>query len=94
MTHRVPESETPEPAPVAWSQEPKSRNMFQEKYLPHLAMAAVTAFYIAFYVSTGAASGDFTGAAVPQTISLAWTGTLATWFGYCIRQRSATKGEK
>jgi hypothetical protein len=85
MTHRAPEE-----AEVRTS---LRQRVFQEKYLPHIAMAAVSLFYVAFYVTSGIAAHNFSGAAVPQTISVAWTGTLATWFGYCIRQRSVDKGE-
>lgn len=89
MTHRVPDE------PIAWSEEekPKSRSPFREKFLPHISIAAVTLLYVAFYIFTGINSHNFTGAAVPQTISVAWTGALATWIGYCIRERT-TKGEK
>jgi hypothetical protein len=86
MTHRAPDVDDVPP------RKPLVARVFQERYAPHLGFAAVTGLYIAFYVVSSVASGDFTGAAVPQTISLAWTGTLATWFGYLIRQRT-TKGE-
>lgn len=77
MTHRTAE---PLPQPVSW----RSR-VFSSNALPHWAMVAVTLFYIGNLVAFGAAG-------VPQTISLAWAGTLATWFGYCIRERAVNKG--
>lgn len=92
MTHRAPEPEVVE-TEVPQRDSLPSR-VFQDKFLPHLAMAAVTIFYVVFYLLTGIASNNFTGASVPQTISVAWTGALATWFGYCIRERSVNKGEK
>lgn len=72
---------TPDSASPVWAR------MFTERWLPHWAMISVTGFYVANIVWFGVAG-------VPQTISVAWTGTLATWFGYCIRERSVTKGEK
>jgi hypothetical protein len=92
MTHRAPEPEVTE-TPVV----PLRRRMFQEKYAPHIGFAVVTLLYIAFYIASGITTGDYTGAAVPQTISLAWTGNMAAWFGYLIRQRASydkAKGEE
>lgn len=86
MSHRAAEVEEPRKS--------LRQSIFQDRYLPHLAMAAVSLFYLAFYITSGVASHNFSGAAVPQTISLAWTGTLATWFGYCVRERTVNKGEK
>jgi hypothetical protein len=74
--------------------ETPKRKLLTERSLPHIAMAAVAIFYVFFYVLTGVASNNFSGASVPQTVSLAFTGTLATWFGYCIRERAANKGDK
>lgn len=86
MTHRAPE-EIPARVPLR-------RRMFQEKYAPHLGFGVVTLLYIMFYIVSGVTTGDFTGAAVPQTISLAWTGNMAAWFGYLIRQRATYDKEK
>lgn len=87
MSHRAPDDEVV-------VQKSLRQRMFQERYAPHLGFAAVTLLYIAFYIASSAATGDYTGAAVPQTITVGWTGVLATWFGYLIRQRSvSSKGE-
>lgn len=83
MTHRAPDE----------AGKPLWQRMFQEKYAPHFGFLAVTLLYIAFYITSSVATGDYTGASVPQTITVGWTGVLATWFGYLIRQRSVNKGE-
>jgi hypothetical protein len=76
--HAAPDDEpvvTETPAPV---QQPLVHRVFADKFLPHWGMGAVTALYIGFNAVLGVA-------AVPPTISLAWTATLGTWFGYLIR---------
>ena len=88
MTHRAPEAET-----VAAPQ-PLHRKMFQEKYAPHIGFGVVTLLYIMFYIVSGVATGDFTGAAVPQAVTLAWTGNVAAWFGYLVRQRATYEKDK
>lgn len=62
------------------------RNPFAERFLPHWGMLAIALFYVGFYASVG-------GAAVPQTVSLGFTGTLATWFGYLIQQSRKEKAD-
>lgn len=62
------------------------RYRFQERYAPHYGMAAVTAAYGAFYATVGAA-------AVPQTITLGFTGTVSLWFGFLIQQSRKDKGD-
>lgn len=79
MSHRA----TDDTADVA----PAPRRVWaQERFLPHYGMAAITILYGVFYAAVGAA-------AVPQTISLGFTGTLATWFGFLIQQSRKGKGD-
>ena len=92
MTHRAPDpaaaDEVLKPAPAPAPRRSLPARMFAEKYLPHWGALAITLLYIAFYAIVG-------GAAVPQPISLGWTGTVATWFGYLIQQsRKAKDPEK
>lgn len=81
MTHRAPDDTADVPAAA-----PRSRlaTAFQERFLPHWGMLAIVVLYVAFFATVGAA-------AVPQPISLGFTGTLATWFGYLIQQSKKTK---
>lgn len=75
MSHRAADTadEAPPPPPTP------RRALFQERFLPHYGIAAIIALYGVFYAVVGAA-------AVPQTITLGFTGTIATWFGYLIQQ--------
>lgn len=74
--HAAPEpDETEAPAP-----KPLKRSLFRESLMPHWAMLFVTTLYVGFNISVGIA-------AVPQTISLAFTTTLGAWFTYLVRQR-------
>lgn len=84
MTHRAPDTEGPESEPTPPRRSVAAR-AFQERFLPHWGMAAITALYGVFFAAVGAA-------AVPQPISLGFTGTLATWFGYLIQQSRKEKG--
>jgi hypothetical protein len=61
--------------------------MFAERFLPHWGFAALTVLYVGFYASVG-------GAAVPQPISLGWTGAAATWFGFLIQQSTKRANDK
>lgn len=88
MTHRAPE-ETAEVVRIPWR-----KRIFQEKNAPHLGFAVTTLLYIGFYIVSGVTSGDFSGAAVPQTISLAWTAVNGTWFGFLVRQRAGFDKEE
>lgn len=85
--HRKPDDEADvevqdvEVAPAPAEPPPASRlaRLFDQRFLPHWGMLAIALFYVGFYASVGAA-------AVPQPISLGFTATLATWFGYLIQQ--------
>ena len=77
-----PVDEAPEAAPA--TARSRASNAFAERFLPHWGMLAIALFYVAFYATVG-------GAAVPQPISLGFTGTLATWFGYLIQQSRKDK---
>lgn len=84
MTHRAPDdaaADTPAAAPPRRS---RLAVAFQERFLPHWGMLAIVILYVVFFAAVGAA-------AVPQPISLGFTGTLATWFGYLIQQSKKTK---
>lgn len=74
---------TPAPAPA---QRSKLSSAFAERFLPHWGMLAIALFYLGFFASVGAAG-------VPQPISLGFTGTLATWFGYLIQQSRKEKAD-
>lgn len=86
--HRKPDDAevqdvTPAPAEARPS---KLSGVFAERFLPHWGMLAIALFYVGFFVTVGAAG-------VPQPISLGFTGTLATWFGYLIQQSRKEKTE-
>lgn len=84
MSHRAADTETDAPAPA-----PRSllSRAFSERALPHWGMAAIAVLYGVFLAAVGAA-------AVPQPISLAFTGTVAMWFGYLIQQSRNAKGDE
>lgn len=87
--HRAPDwdSEPAAPAPAPVERKTKLGRAFAERFLPHWGMLAIAVFYVGFYVTVGAAG-------VPQPISLGFTGTLATWFGYLIQQSRKEKAEE
>jgi hypothetical protein len=76
----VDEAETPEPQP-----EPQPKPKFKSEYAPHLAMAVLFLTWIVFQIPA------VNGGTAPQTINVAFAGTLGLWFPYLIREQ--TKGD-
>ena len=77
----VPTADGPIVVPVESPKKPLSAKLFEDKNLPHWGMFAIAIMYTGFNIAVGVAG-------VPQTISLAFSGTLGLWFNYLIRQRA------
>lgn len=65
---------------------PKPKAKFQESWLPHIAMAVLFVTWVVFQIPF------VNGGSTPQTINVAFAGTLGLWFPYLIREQ--IKGDK